>query len=103
MIERRCDIVIPSFRYEEERSYDGVHLRVQYRTLSRDPLPAGDRALVQIASIERIPHGAWHCMDSHMKTRAAYEACRKALMHELDECFLVNGVRVYDPHKGEAA
>lgn len=22
----------------------------------------------------------------------------EALVHELDECFLVNGVRVYDPH-----
>lgn len=32
---------------------------------------------------------------------AVYDFIREAVLHELDECWLVNGIRTRDPHAGE--
>jgi hypothetical protein len=34
--------------------------------------------------------------------KALRELLREAMSHEIDECILVDGKRVYDPHHGEA-
>jgi hypothetical protein len=39
----------------------------------------------------------------HTVARAVREQVREAVLHELDECFLVGGARLYDPHAGEIA
>jgi hypothetical protein len=35
--------------------------------------------------------------------KALRELLREAMSHEIDECILVDGRRVYDPHHGEAS
>ncbi len=37
--------------------------------------------------------------DEESIARTAYGICKELLLHELDECFYVNGVRIFDPHK----
>jgi hypothetical protein len=45
----------------------------------------------------------WSRMDSKERARVVFHALLRALEHELAECFYVDGVRVYDPHKDEVS
>lgn len=55
----------------------------------------------EIAGRELIPGHHWLRMDAKERSRFVFNAARRALEHELAECFYVDGVRVYDPHKDE--
>lgn len=52
-------------------------------------------------AIEKLLPGCAFVMASQ-RQRVVLSMLRDMVMHELDECFLVNGVRVLDPHKNEA-
>lgn len=45
---------------------------------------------------------AWRSMSPDLRARLVFDMCREALRHELEECYYVDGERVYDPHKAEA-
>lgn len=52
--------------------------------------------------IHRLPLN-WNSCDLKVINSFIRDVCLKTFEHELDECFLVDGVRVYDPHKDETS
>lgn len=45
----------------------------------------------------------WECMSPAHRQAFVYDLLRQVVLHELDECFFVDGVRVRDPHRDEGA
>jgi len=56
---------------------------------------------VRLSTRYRVDEQWWTQATSHEKALFARNACLQMLSHELDECFLVNGKRLFDPHRKE--
>jgi len=89
---------VTSMEYSEQVLYDRheVELRVVLTVLHRE---TGEPGPVTLR--ESIDLRAWERMDAHGRADYAHHVCQRALLHELDECFYVGRVRVYDPHRDE--
>lgn len=85
---------ITNLRYSERQ--DGLELVLCVEMTVRDRM-LGVRGPAM--SRERVYLPTWERMDPKMRAVEARIFVLRALEHELDECFYVRGVRVFDPHK----
>ncbi len=74
-------------------AYPIYHVRVIMRVIERD-----SDADVEVVYSESAPN--LYLEDENQRLRFIHSVVRKAVDHELDECFVVNGRRIFDPHKG---
>jgi hypothetical protein len=87
---------ITELRYSERENPDTHTMELCVHMTTRDR-STGVRG--PLASIESVSLDYWEQMSLGARAAEARRAVLNALQHELDECFYVRGVRVYDPHK----
>lgn len=85
-----------SLRISKSMRYGDVEIAFSARVLDRD---FGRPDYVHMRELVHPAH--WQHMNGAHRARMVFHTLMKALEHELAECFYVDGVRVYDPHKDE--
>lgn len=74
-----------------------IHLAVTANVMGRD----GKELPGPLRMDERISTAMLHVMDEKAFKAHIYSRIRMLILHEMDESIMVNGVREYDPHKGD--
>jgi hypothetical protein len=77
---------------------DAMRLQASMDVKCRDTGAPICTYMVETISMEGVAQ-----LSRNAAVRLVHDFLRRLLVHELDECFLVNGVRVYDPHENDRA
>lgn len=85
-----------SWRFEEEIT-ESLVLKFEMPVFDRDTGKPSRISTVRSISVRDLPY----ILKLKHLVGLVREEVRKTLLHEIDECFLVGGERVFDPHRGE--